>query len=143
MNTDQIDRAIRPRCKHFHGVYAANRLPRLFQKDLPSFIVANLDPSHKPGCHWVSIYIDSSRTGYYFDSFGCPPPILFRRYLDKYCISWTYNKRVLQSYLTYYCAHFVVYFVLELCRGNFKLFDVFDSINNDLFVHEYSCKLFK
>lgn len=144
MNTSQIDRAIRRRCKDFHGVYASNRLPRLFQQDLPVFIVANTDPSHKPGTHWISIYIDSSRNGFYFDSFGKPPQNLFQRYLNKYCIRWTYNNRVLQSDFTYYCAHYVVYFILELCRGNYKLFDVFDSINNnDLFVHEYSCKLFK
>ena len=39
----------------------------------PSAYVFNLDPSYKPGVHWVAVYIDRECLPEYFDSFGCPP----------------------------------------------------------------------
>ena len=37
-------------------------------------IVFNLDPSYKPGSHWVAVYIDRNGLPEYFDFFGRPSP---------------------------------------------------------------------
>jgi hypothetical protein len=66
MNTLEIDTILK---KHphsrpvFKGVYARNRLPRLLK--VPSAHVANTDPDHRMGQHWVAIYIDAKLTFFF------------------------------------------------------------------------------
>ena len=36
-------------------------------------MVANTDPSSKPGTHWVAFYFPSKGKGEFFDSYGHPP----------------------------------------------------------------------
>ena len=55
----------------FRGVYSRNELP--IRAPTTSLYVCNTDPNHKPGEHWVTIYINNDRRGEYFDSFGMPP----------------------------------------------------------------------
>jgi len=86
MNSEDIERAVRRRVRRFDGVFAADRLP-----NDPCLLVCNTDPSHNPGKHWVAIYVEEEgRYGEYFDSFGRPPPVTFRRYLDRHCMHWSY-----------------------------------------------------
>ena len=40
----------------------------------PSSDVINLDPSYKPGSHWVAVYFDRNGEGEYFNSLGRYPP---------------------------------------------------------------------
>ena len=55
----------------FREVYARNELP--IRAPTISLYVCNIDPNHKPGEHWVMIYIDIDQRGKYFDSLGMPP----------------------------------------------------------------------
>ena len=80
MNELQIKRVLETDARTrdtFRGVYARNELP--IREPTTSLYVCNTDPNHKPGEHWVTIYIDSDRRGEYFDSFGMPP--LFNEFL--------------------------------------------------------------
>ena len=80
----------------FRGVYARNKLP--IRAPTTSLYVCNTDPNHKPGEHWVTIYIDSDRRGEYFDSFGMPPLFNeFLTFLNYNTKSWTHNNRVVQD----------------------------------------------
>jgi len=64
-------------------------------------LVCNLDPSDRPGTHWVVIYVDSCGTrAEYFDS----RPIS----IDGANAGHTYNCRQLQSVVVY-CADTTVY----------------------------------
>jgi len=75
MNGEDIERAVRRRVRRFDGVVAADRLP-----NEPRLLVCNTDPSYRPGEHWIVIYVDDEgRYGEYFDSFGRPPSVTFRR----------------------------------------------------------------
>lgn len=55
----------------FLGVYASDQLP-----DISGIghgcLVANYDPSHMPGTHWIAMCFKGGR-GYYFDSYGYGP----------------------------------------------------------------------
>jgi len=89
MNTQQIDSIVRRYVRRFHGVFSADCLP-----DNSRLLVCNTDPAHRPGEHWVVMYVDDEgRFGEYFDSLGRPPPVAFRRYLDRHCRYWSYNNR--------------------------------------------------
>ena len=53
MNTEKIERMIRRHIRDFDGVFSVDRLP-----SKPHLLVCNTDPSHRPGEHWVAIYVD-------------------------------------------------------------------------------------
>ena len=139
MNSEDIERAVRRRVRRFDGVYAADRLP-----NDPCLLVCNTDPSHKLGEHWVAIYVDEEgRYGEYFDSFGRPPPVTFRRYLDKHCMHWSYNDVQLQSVASRFCGHYCVLYCILRSRGinmrNIVCSFTRDTGLNDVLVHGFVC----
>jgi hypothetical protein len=72
--------------KHrFVGVFASNKIRKL--KKNQSCII-NLDASHLPGSHWVSMCRDCNNNLYFYDSFARSIdniiPILRRIYKNKY-----------------------------------------------------------
>lgn len=50
----------------FHGVYASDQIPQMQPNQ---YAILNLDPSHKPGVHWVA-YVKGNNRQYLYDSFG-------------------------------------------------------------------------
>ena len=58
----------------FRGVYAIDEIKLIKTVSYPSSFVINLDPSYKPGSHWVAVYFDKNGVGEYFDSFAGYPP---------------------------------------------------------------------
>ena len=58
----------------FKGVYAIDEMKLIKTVSYPSSFVINLDPSCKPGSHWVAVYFDRNGVGEYFDSFARYPP---------------------------------------------------------------------
>jgi len=140
MNTQQIDSIVRRYVRRFDGVFSADRLP-----ENPRLLECNTDPAHRPGEHWVVMYVDDEgRFGKYFDSLGRPPPVTFRRYLDRHCRYWSYNDRQLQSVVSRFCGHYCVYYcILRSCGmdmrrivGSFSN----DTGFNDVLVHGFICK---
>ena len=57
----------------FRGVYAIDEIKSIKTVSYPSSFVINLDPSYKPGSHWVAVYFDKNGVGEYFDSFAGLP----------------------------------------------------------------------
>ena len=144
MNGDQIRDALLPRCRNqFVGVYACDRLPRILPSHRPLLIVANTDPHDKPGQHWIAMYIGRDAKGEYFDSLGQPAPQIFQRYLNKYCNSWRPIGRQLQSVISYFCGHYVIYYCLYRSLGYSieRLISIFahDTALNDALVHSIVC----
>jgi len=103
MNLEEIERALR-HVRDFDGVFDAGNLP-----DKPHLLVANNDPSSRPGRHWVCSCVENGR-GEYFDSFGRPPTAEFERYIDQHCSSWTFNRRQLQSVVSSCCGLYCIYY---------------------------------
>jgi len=140
MNTLEIESFLRRNCsRDFQGVYSVDTLP-----DQPKLLVCNTDPSTKPGKHWIAIYVDKRGRGEYFDSFGRPPSTLFRRYLDKHCKTWIFNRRQLQSVLSRFCGYYCCLFCVLRCRGvdMRRIVCQFpnDTSFNDVLVHSFVCK---
>ena len=51
----------------------------------PCSIIANTDPLHKPGEHWVALYLPPhSKTVEFFDSYGLPPATLHKDF-ETFC----------------------------------------------------------
>lgn len=63
MNTEQLevillnDKATR---LQFQGVYASDSLLSQLNH-YPCAVVANVDPSYKPGSHWIAFYFDEKK----------------------------------------------------------------------------------
>ena len=53
----------------FRGVFAIDEMNLIKTVSYPSSFVINLDPSYKPGSHWVAVYFDKNGVSEYFDSF--------------------------------------------------------------------------
>ena len=51
----------------FHGVYPSDRIPKLTDKT--PYCILNLDKSHEPGSHWVSL-AKIGKHSIIYDSFG-------------------------------------------------------------------------
>ena len=112
MNTEQIERLIRRHVRDFDGVFSIDRLP-----SNPRLLVCNTDPSHRPGEHWVAMYVDGKGChGEYFDSFGRPPPETLRRYLNEHCMYWNFNDSQSQSVASRFCGHYCVFYCILRSR---------------------------
>ena len=77
------------------GVFPADRLPSRITQ-FPRGLVANTDPSTKPGMHWVAMYFPDASTSEFFDSYGFPPSFYspyFEKLLGKFPISKTKYER--------------------------------------------------
>ena len=144
MNTNDIIRLLSTRCKDkFLGVFPLDRLPQRLPPRRPLLLVCNTDPHDRPGEHWIVLYIGEKSYGEYFDSFGASVPLIFKRYLDKYCANWCSNAMQTQSVLSKFCGHYCVFYCLFKCL-NYSLTDILncftsDTALNDFIVHEFVC----
>ena len=144
MNSTDIDRVLRKAENDvFYGVYPSDRLPDINR--LPALIVANTDPAHRAGEHWIAMHIDSDGTGELFDSLALyPPKKEFANYMNKNFVRWTSSDKQLQSAASSFCGNYVVIYGLLRLRG-MRLRSITDKFSsdtglNDLIVHRYACR---
>lgn len=106
--------------KCFSGVFPADKLPRkktLWKFDAHDgdrYIIANTDPAHMPGQHWVAMCISKTHINEYFDSYGQFPDKIFQQYLDK---NFLFLQDPLQTNLSTTCGQWCLYYILEKCNG--------------------------
>ena len=140
MNTKEIEGVLRrAHIKDFDGVFSADTLP-----SQPHLLVVNTDDSHKPGRHWVCMWVNDG-CGEYFDSFGQPPSKNFERYLNRHCSSWIFNRKQLQSVVSRFCGHYCIYYCMLRSTGVDmpKIVNSFttDTGLNDVLVHRFVCRV--
>lgn len=107
MNTIAVAQCLQKIAKnsHTYGVYPSDKLPNVVKK--PAIIVCNLDPSSKPGSHWVAIYVSKHNEIEYFDSYGIGPKnINIKSFLKKLSKNYKYNKQRLQSDFSSLCGNY-------------------------------------
>lgn len=160
MDSDQITQALHSdnlTLTYFKGVYPVDKLP-LTVKTYPSLFIANIDESGQPGTHWVLLWFDSSRKGYFFDSYGLPPhsySYIFQDFLYKNSVHESivsYNNTPLQSPFSAVCGHwclYCAYFLVRNCtnflnkfRGNGSLFCTDRFVSNDHYIEQIICSMF-
>jgi hypothetical protein len=141
VNTRDIERFInRPRVCHalFQGVFSADTLPCK-----PRLLICNTDPSHRPGEHWIAIFVDENHRGEYFDSFGRRSDEHFEHCMNEHSTSWMYNRRQLQSIISSFCGYYCCFFCILRSRGvnMIVLLAHFtsDTAFNDSIVHDFVC----
>jgi hypothetical protein len=123
MNTQQITKLLEG-LSGFRGVFASDKIPPLVPSSRVQGLVANLDPSWKPGSHWVALFWCKPNTLEYFDSYGLPPLIPLTK-------SWKilYNKRRFQKFNSRVCGHYCVYVVKNRLSGT-KFANVLKTLAN-------------
>ena len=145
MKTTDLFRHLSKRCRgQLLGIFAADKLPRRLPAKRPLMLICNTDPHHKPGEHWIAMYLAEDGSGEYFDSFGREPMPIFRNFLERHCQSYIFNHEQLQSVLSGFCGHYCVFYCLFKrlyyslnfivnCFGN-------DTMLNDTIVHKFVCE---
>ena len=130
--------------RNFMGVYALDEIKHIKQiLSFPSAYVFNLDPSYKPGVHWVAVCIDRKGRPEYFDSFGRPSPREIKDLLCTYAESWNYNYAPVQDLYSTTCEQFVVFYIYQRCSGLTlksilrKYFNPHAKIMNDVLVRDF------
>ena len=129
--------------RNFKGVYALDEIKHIKQIIFPSAYVFNLDPSYKPGVHWVAVYIDREGLPEYLDSFGRPPPREIIDFLCTYAESWNYNHVPVQELYSTTFGQFVVFYIYQRCSGLTlksilrKYFNPHAKIMNDVLVRDF------
>ena len=94
--------------KKFGGVFPSDGLPA--QKNNFKYFIANLDPKHLPGSHWISIAFKNN-TAFYFDSFGhVPKQKDILKFMNRNSKSIKYSKHCFQSSKTETCGLFSLFF---------------------------------
>lgn len=143
MRTKQLEKALkfnRDTRVVFKGVYAYNRLPRKIPKGKKVALIANTDPGHKPGTHWVAFFYTNTCV-YFFDSMGNPPwKPGFQRLMQFRRTKRVFNTRI-QGIGTV-CGHYCLYFILAMVYNmDFSCFG--DDLNaNDRMVRKIVRKYF-
>lgn len=136
MNTIEIDIILKKALSNtFLGVFPIDIVPSI--KQLPAALVVNLDPSNKPGSHWVALYFDNSGTCEYFDSYG-RPPIELQSYILQNARSYVYNNVQVQHFSAVSCGHMCVYFLIWRAK-HFSFIDIVQSMCNDK-IYKYFLK---
>ena len=95
------------------GFHAIDEMKLIKSVSYPSCFVINLDPSYKPGSHWVAVYFDRNDEGEYSDSFARYPPHKVDHFLCSHAKGWQYNRMQVQEIYTTTCGQFVVFYIYQ------------------------------
>ena len=102
----------------FLGVFARNELPSLDEIKYPSCLVLNNKNRGCTGEHWLAIYFDKKKRGYFFDSYGqSAASFKLEKYMKKHSKSLKENKVKLQSDTSSYCGVYAVLFLLHMSNN--------------------------
>lgn len=151
MNTLQITKALETNpitAQQFNGVYPCNKLPSKNKKNT-TIIIANTDPSYKPGQHWCAFYIPKHGITEYFSSYGdYPVNKHFLKFLKKHNSSFKSNNKRLQGDFSQTCGHYCCVYLYYRCRGNtmedfLKLFSAENFEKNDKKIMQKYRQIFK
>lgn len=108
------------------GVVPIDCLPD--RKRTPSYLIANTDPSDKPGLHWILLHFPTPETVHLFDSYGRTPTGRLLEYMRP--LQYSHTMRVVQSYTSTTCGMHCLYMAWHLARG-FSMHSVIESYSRD------------
>ena len=122
--------------KHtFLGVFPADQIPA--HLPAPSCLIANTDPAHEPGQHWVALIVRDGGQKIFFDSYGLEPTYYNPR-LWKNLTSWEKSTQDFQQRTTSVCGDWCLYTLRAMTRNPrlqlhtlLKHFDPQDPMHND------------
>lgn len=118
------------------NVVSSNELPENFK--LPLGLVINLSKNYEPGSHWVGLFINKNKQGYYMDSFGKPPIESIKKFIDENCDYFEYNKVRLQQYHSNVCGKYAALFICSCFRD----INFYHSFNKNPFINDFNVNKF-
>ncbi len=136
------DQCLKP---YFKGVFPSNMMPTV--KSLPLGFIVNVDMSSQPGSHWLSIFINRSGFGIFFDSFGQHPRVYkMDKYMTEQCTSWDFNNRQYQHLTSTACGYYSMFVQILMCHG-YVIDDIVKCFTikyqeNDIFVNDFIVNYF-
>ena len=133
MNQDEFIRL------RFKGVYPIDLIPE--NLPYPSIIVVNQDRSYQDGSHWIVIHHNEKGKVDHFDSLGKKPVEYLKNLLLGKNITYKYNNKRLQNYMTETCGLFCLYYSFYSCRG-WRMEKILDTLTYDLKKNEEIVKQF-
>ena len=119
----------------FQGVFASDRLPE--DITYPFACIVNSDPHHKPGEHWLAIFIEGPHVAAeIFDSYGLEPFGKIYKFANTHANGVVYSTKWIQSILSKVCGLYAYYFLHHRVRGSTLVdvsarFQAFDWRRND------------
>ena len=118
MNTHQIEHILSAEKSTkdiFCGVFPSNEIPHKPSREkCPLAFVANIDPGHLPGTHWVAFYFPKQGPLEYFDTYGRLPLPAFETILNE---EFLRSRRTLQNPFSSVCGQYCIYFIFKRCNG--------------------------
>ena len=133
MNQDEFIRL------RFKGVYPIDLIPE--NLPYPSIIVVNQDRSYQDGSHWIVIHHNEKGKVDHFDSLGKKPVEYLKNLFLGKNITYKYNNKRLQNYMTETCGLFCLYYSFYSCRG-WRMEKILDTLTYDLKKNEEIVKQF-
>ena len=130
----------------FGGCLPSEVLCGMGEVSHPCALVCNYDPSHKPGTHWIAIYLTEDGKAEFFDPYGVAPMSdHFSDFLERNSTGWTFNTRQLQGLTTTVCGHYAIFYLIWRTRQwsmefIVNLFEK-DTSRNDQAVYRFVEKL--
>jgi hypothetical protein len=118
----------------FIGVFSKDALPK--QRKRNQMFIINTDASNLQGTHWVAVIVRNGK-GYYFDSFGNPPPLMVNHWLHGHCDTWSSNTRQVQSPLSQQCGYFCLHY-LYYASSSYLMHTRFDDMVNLLYPPQFT-----
>lgn len=122
------------------SVCAINELPRKrLKKGINYGFIVNLSKNTEMGSHWVGLYIDKRRNGFYLDTYAFKPRSYYlTEFIKRNCAQCFYNPHQLQQLHTNVCGMYVACFLIHMINGYpFRYYPAKFSTNlmlNDQFV---------
>ena len=124
--------------QYFRGVYASDTLPRQPDTSKPCTYICNLDPSCKPGSHWIAFFVPKRGLIEYFDSYGMDPPPCFRNFWGEK--GYRCNTTFLQYPFSAVCGQYAIYYIWQRSLHSsmddvLRIFHRDNQLYNDLLVN--------
>ena len=116
------------------GVLASDQLPSVKpskreMKRKYLFYIVNLDPSDKPGSHWVLCFLRKFASDIYFDSYGFPPVVDdIKDFMGE---DFLYNDKQVQYPLSSSCGQWCLFVAWHQVL-NFNLESIGERFGKDL-----------
>lgn len=113
--------------KHFGGVFPVDKIPTRMKNK--SFFICNLDPSTKPGSHWICFIKLVSSECEIFDSLGVDISYLLQYINFKQETHFIFNKNAVQASSSVLCGKFVTMLIIErFLNQSMEFCDLIDDI---------------
>ena len=101
--------------KYFLGVFPVDKLPK--HVPYPCCLIANTQPSSHQGEHWVAVFIDESKQGSYFCSYGQAANKQLTKWMNVHSSDWINSRKQLQGFISTTCGQYCLCYLHFRCNG--------------------------